>query len=532
MSKKTVTILASIFAVFFLTAQSCSFGAVGTGLAADCVGSGDIVCDGTSAYECELASYGVGYTVSRARSYDSTNCGSLTADCGASTALGATEEEISFDGSASTGVSTYSWDFDGDGTEDSTDAATTYSYDTEGRYTATLIVTDEDENTESCDITVTVREPRDTDSDGMPDSWEETYGLDTETDDSEDDADGDELSNLEEYEAGTDPTTTDTDGDGYDDLFELYTALSDPADIGSVPADCCDGLDNDDDGRIDYAICSSPDTEDRGCSSETDESEEAGTSGPTAECSASATDVETLESIDFDGSGSTDDGTITDYSWDFDTDGTEDSTDAATAYSYDTEGTYTVTLTVTDDDGNTDDCTIDITVVAAAETLAADCGGTYTGTAHQEVSFDGSASTGDIAEYGWDFGDNDTEGPTSIVSDVSEIVTTHTYATAGTYTLTLLVEESGATTQDYCTTTVTIAGCTDSDSGYDYTTKGTVTGESTLLGNSDGDYSWTDYCKSDGVGIREFICVSGYGQVYHKNCLTLGYTSCSDGACI
>ncbi|MFO7870663.1 MAG: thrombospondin type 3 repeat-containing protein [Kiritimatiellia bacterium] len=51
----------------------------------------------------------------------------------------------------------------------------------------------------------------DTDSDGIPDYWEETYGLDAGNDtDAEEDADGDGMSNYAEYAAGTDPTRADS----------------------------------------------------------------------------------------------------------------------------------------------------------------------------------------------------------------------------------------------------------------------------------------------------------------------------------
>jgi len=61
----------------------------------------------------------------------------------------------------------------------------------------------------------------DGDSDDMPDSWEDLYGLDTGQDDSSADPDGDGLTNLEEYTAGTDPTHYDTDGDGLSDAWEI-----------------------------------------------------------------------------------------------------------------------------------------------------------------------------------------------------------------------------------------------------------------------------------------------------------------------
>ncbi len=41
--------------------------------------------------------------------------------------------------------------------------------------------------------------PLDTDNDGMPDSYETTYGLDPQIDDSAGDANGDGYTNIEEY---------------------------------------------------------------------------------------------------------------------------------------------------------------------------------------------------------------------------------------------------------------------------------------------------------------------------------------------
>jgi PKD repeat protein len=56
------------------------------------------------------------------------------------------------------------------------------------------------------------------------------------------------------------------------------------------------------------------------------------------------------EPVSFDGSGSTDDGTIIGWFWDFG-DGAAD-TGEMTTHTYNAAGTYTVTLQVTDDEGN------------------------------------------------------------------------------------------------------------------------------------------------------------------------------------
>jgi len=64
---------------------------------------------------------------------------------------------------------------------------------------------------------------QDSDDDGLPDSWEELYGLNiSDPEDASEDIDNDKLSNLQEYKLGTDPTNYDTDGDGYSDKEDAY----------------------------------------------------------------------------------------------------------------------------------------------------------------------------------------------------------------------------------------------------------------------------------------------------------------------
>ena len=48
--------------------------------------------------------------------------------------------------------------------------------------------------------------PTDVDNDGMPDAWEEQYGLSLDTADNNEDIDGDGYTNLEEYLNQTNPS--------------------------------------------------------------------------------------------------------------------------------------------------------------------------------------------------------------------------------------------------------------------------------------------------------------------------------------
>lgn len=67
----------------------------------------------------------------------------------------------------------------------------------------------------------------DGDGDGMPNRWEVLYGLDpADQSDGSGDADGDQLSNLQEYRSGTNPQNADTDGDGIPDGWEVSHGLN------------------------------------------------------------------------------------------------------------------------------------------------------------------------------------------------------------------------------------------------------------------------------------------------------------------
>ncbi|MEZ5337756.1 MAG: PKD domain-containing protein [bacterium] len=117
--------------------------------------------------------------------------------------------------------------------------------------------------------------------------------------------------------------------------------------------------------------------------------------------------------VQFDASASTDlDGTIVSYDWDFDNDGTFDLLDGGVSptHLFDSFGSKTVTLRVTDDNGNTDTVQITINLVAPASSVSAAVNANpASGDAPLSVTFDASGSTAvnsSITTYDWDLDDN------------------------------------------------------------------------------------------------------------------------------
>jgi len=162
--------------------------------------------------------------------------------------------------------------------------------------------------------------------------------------------------------------------------------------------------------------------------------------------------------VQFDGSESYDpDGTIETYVWDFG-DGLGSSEEENPVYTYTAEGNYTVTLTVMDNDGNTDtDSTYaDITEPANNDPVA-DPNGPYEGEVDEEITFDGTGSydpDGDnLVWYFWDFGDG-----SNVEAGETEANPTHSYNAEGNYTVSLTVYDEKLATNTAYTYAVIVEG--------------------------------------------------------------------------
>jgi serine protease len=158
--------------------------------------------------------------------------------------------------------------------------------------------------------------------------------------------------------------------------------------------------------------------------------------------------------ISFDGSGSTDDGSIVSYDWDFG-DGCT-GTGIYPNHTYIDDGTYTVTLTVTDNDEDVNTSTTTATIDNVAP--SANAGGPYSGSVNISITFSGNATdpgTADVLTYDWDF-EYDGENFTVDNSSIDLANPSHTYIFAGTYTVALQVKDDDGGISPISTANVTV----------------------------------------------------------------------------
>lgn len=148
------------------------------------------------------------------------------------------------------------------------------------------------------------------------------------------------------------------------------------------------------------------------------------------------------QTASFDASGSYDaDGEIVSYTWDFGN-GSNGAGKIVT-HAYDSANSYQVTLTVTDNDGATDSETETVIVSEPAANeppVAKFAHSPENPVADDTVAFDASDSfdpDGEIVGYSWDFGDG---------GSGTGMTVGHVYQDAGSFTVTLVVEDNGGAT--------------------------------------------------------------------------------------
>ena len=240
-------------------------------------------------------------------------------------------------------------------------------------------------------------------------------------------------------------------------------------------------------------------TDDDGATDSTSHSVTISNQAPIASFDYSPSEPETNEIVNFNASGSSDpDGSIEKYKWDFGDSST--GTGQKLAHSYSDNNAYTVTLTVTDDDGATNSTSKHVTVASLGPTAAF----TYspsTPTTQQTIQFTDESNDpdGSISSWQWSFGDggsSTTQNPT------------HQYTDDGAYTVTLKVtDDDGAT--DSTSHSVTISNQAPIAS-FDYSPSEPETNEIVNFnasGSSDPDgsiekYKWDFGDSSTGTGQK------------------------------
>ncbi|MFC1859490.1 PKD domain-containing protein, partial [Thermodesulfobacteriota bacterium] len=358
--------------------------------------------------------------------------GHLEATAGANTTSGSLPLTVSFtaayldpqDGL----IDSYQWDFDGDSIFDyysETTGNIDHTYNEGGTFTATLKITDGPYTaTDGISINATSSAPTAT-------------------------ANGNPLSGVAPLQvnfsgSGTDPDGTiavyewDFDGDGTFDWHSisggdtLHTYMDNATVTASFRV-------TDNDGQTDT----------------TNVLVNVGQAPPVAVADASPQKVYPSDTVNFDASGSYDQGlgSIVLYEWDFDGDGTFDFSSATTGnttHEYTSATQYAAALQVTDNDGNQATDTLEITVLSIEQPFADASADSLSGTSPLTVNFTGTGTDqqGTIAEYHWNFGEEGTGAENSYTSPTTGN-TSHTYSVPGIYPAQFTVTDNDGHTDSH-----------------------------------------------------------------------------------
>jgi len=148
----------------------------------------------------------------------------------------------------------------------------------------------------------------------------------------------------------------------------------------------------------------------------------------------------------FTDSSTDSDGTIASRAWTFGDGGTSTATNPS--HTYAAGGSYSVSLTVTDNGGATNTKTTSVTVTSPTNVPPVANFSVSTSGLTANFTDSSTDSDGTIASRAWNFGDGGTSTATS---------PSHTYATGGTYSVSLTVTDNGGATNTK-TTSVTVSG--------------------------------------------------------------------------
>ena len=150
-------------------------------------------------------------------------------------------------------------------------------------------------------------------------------------------------------------------------------------------------------------------------------------------------------------STSSDDVGVTEWSWDFNGDGTADAITASASFRYEAAGTFNVSLTVRDAEGQSNTKTTPITIAPPAVNTPPTASFTYEcpAAACTFISTSSDVAPGSITTYRWTFGDGAT-------SEVQNPLHTYAITVPKSFTVTLTVTDNqGATDVETQTISVT-----------------------------------------------------------------------------